>query len=753
MATQPPLAPGSDSRAPLAVPLRIVHAALVLGLGAASVLNFAFGVPTTAIATGLGAIVTMIAWRIAAAGKTEQSAAITFYVIVAVLAVLVLVGHGTRDYGLIAMPAVVFAASVFLAPRAYWILAGCVIAGAGLLAGAEMAGVFRPRAVPVTGLRESINLLLIVVASSVGGRGLMVAIRSALDRERALSGALESSEDRMRKFFRSSQHPMSLSRLEDGKYVEVNEAYLAQFGFRSEDLMGRTSLDIHLWEDPADRARFAQHMRERGVVRDFAARMRKRSGEICEMLIAGELAEIGGEVCLLASMTDVTGRREAEERAEQLATRDPVTGLPNRVAALDRLQHAIQRAQASGRSLAVVHLDIDRFKAVNDSLGYASGDTLLREVANRVQAAMMPGDTLARIAGDEFLVIAESLDRPEDAAAMAGRIVPGAFHQPFLIDGRELHVTATAGVSVGPDYAIDADRLLRRADTAMHLAKSEGRGLCRVYDHAMSERVRDRLFIESALRVALASGELRLVYQPKFALVTGAVTGLEALLRWRHVGLGEVSPSVFIPIAEESDLILEIGEWVIREACGQLARWQAEGLSCVPVAVNLSAPQFTPDLPRLVADATREHRLSPELIELEVTESLLIKSPEAARRLLQQVAARGSRIMLDDFGVGYSSLSYIKQLSLDGIKIDRSFIRDLVGSRHDGAIVRAIVGLAHGLGLRVVGEGIEFQAQANILKELGCDEGQGFYFSRPLPGAEIGAKFLAPRASEVRHVM
>jgi diguanylate cyclase (GGDEF)-like protein len=404
----------------------------------------------------------------------------------------------------------------------------------------------------------------------------------------------------------------------------------------------------------------------------------------------------------------------------------------------------MQRAEAAGRAIAILHLDIDRFKAVNELLGYAAGDELIRQVAGRVEATMAPGDTLARIAGDEFLVIAESLERPEGAGAIAERLV-GEFQRPFAVNGRELRITVSAGVSVGPDYAIDAERLLRRADAALHLAKDEGRGHWRLYDAAMSERVRDRLFVETNLRQGLAKGELRLVYQPKFALETGEVTGLEALARWRHGELGEVAPSVFIPVAEESDLIHEVGAWVLGEACRQLAEWEAKGLACVPVAVNLSAPQFTPGLPRLIADTARAHGVDPGLIELEVTESMLIKSPEAARRLLQQIAARGSRIMLDDFGVGYSSLSYIKQLDLDGIKIDRSFVRDLVGSRHDAAIVKAIVGLAHGLGLRVVGEGVEFEAQSDLLKDLGCDEGQGYLFSKALSGDEIAAKFLAPR--------
>jgi len=735
---------------PLEVPLRIVHIALGTGFFAAFAINLAFGVARTAAACGAAAAMMVVARRIARAGRVNLAAAITFYTLCAILMALALAGYGTRDYGLIAICAAVFAASAFLRPVAYWSLAGSVTMGVALLAISEMRGWYHPLTVHQTGIRELLNLLVLVGAAAIGGRGLMFAIRSAILREEALSGALRSSQERMEKFFRASQNPMTVSRLEDGRYYEMNDAYLALFGYAREEITGRTAVELGLWEDPADRVRFAEQIRQRGVVRNYDARMRKRSGEVIEVQVSAELADIGGESCLLASIVDMSGKREAERRAEQLATRDAVTGLPNRVAALDRVQHAIQRAEASGRSIALVHLDIDRFKSVNDAIGYAAGDTLLREAAARLRSAMAPWETIARIAGDEFLVIAESLGHADEAPAVAARVLKALADRPFIADGRRLAVTATAGVSVGPEYAVDGESLLRRADTAMHAAKIEARGGHRVYDEAMSERMRDRLFVETSLRAGIARDELRLVYQPKFALDTGRVTGLEALVRWRHPELGDVAPSVFIPIAEESELIHELGEWVLVETCGQLARWQAQGLECVPVAVNLSAPQFRADLPRLVADTTRAHDLAPELIELEVTESLLIKDPEAARRLLQQVAARGSRIMLDDFGVGYSSLGYVKQLDLDGIKIDRSFIRDLVGSRHDGAIVRAIVGLAHGLGLRVVGEGVEFEAQAKILKELGCDEGQGFFFSRPLPGDEIGARFLSAATRTAR---
>lgn len=742
---QPDPRDARDPQTLLAIPLRILHVALIVGLAAASALNFAFGFPTTGMATAIGAAVCALAWRIAAAGRIDASAAITFYMIVAILGTLVFLGHGTRDYGLIAMVATVFAASVFLPPRAYWVLAAVIIGGATLLGVAEMAGWFHPRPVPATGAREILNLLIIIGASTLGGRALTIAIRSAFARERALSGALRSSQDRIQKIFRSSQNPIVVSSLANGRYIEGNDAYMTLFGFCREEVVGRTAVELRVWEDAGERDRFVALLRERGAVRDYATRMRKRSGEIIEAVLSAELTAVGDEPCLLVTVTDVTAQRDAERRAEFLASRDSLTGLPNRVAALDRLEHAMQRAVASGRAIAVLHLGIDRFKAINESLGYSSGDALIRQVAARLKATMSPGDTLARIAADEFLVVAESPAGPDEAGALAQRLID-ELRQPLPVAGREIRVTLSAGVAVGPDYAIDAERLLRRADSAMHIAKSEGRGQFRLYDKAMDARVRDRVFLESSLRESLSRGGLRLAYQPKFALGSRQVTGLEALARWRHAELGEIAPSVFIPVAEESELIHDLGAWVLAEACGQLARWRAQGLACVPVAVNLSAMQFTPELPLLIADSARMHGLDPGLVEIEVTESMLIKSPEAARRLLQQITARGSRVVLDDFGVGYSSLGYIKQLDLHGIKIDRSFIRDLVGSRHDVAIVRAILGLAHGLGLRVVAEGVESEAQVQILKDLGCDEAQGFHFSRPLSGEDIAAgALLAPR--------
>jgi EAL domain-containing protein (putative c-di-GMP-specific phosphodiesterase class I) len=295
---------------------------------------------------------------------------------------------------------------------------------------------------------------------------------------------------------------------------------------------------------------------------------------------------------------------------------------------------------------------------------------------------------------------------------------------------------------VFPTDAADAETLLHHAEAAVHFSKAEGGARSCHFHSGISEGVRDRLFVESSLRQSIRRGELRLVYQPRFDLRTRAVSGLEALCRWTHPELGDVAPARFIAIAEESDLIHEIGLWVLRESCEQIARWRRQGTSGVPVAVNLSARQLNPDLPGIVAGCVEAARVTPGDLELEVTESMLITQPEATRNVLEQVAAGGSRIVLDDFGIGYSSLNYIKHLPLDGLKIDRSFVREIAESRHDSAIVTAIVSLAHGLGLRVAAEGIESAAQLEAMAGLGCDEGQGFFLSRPLDGEEITARFF-----------
>ncbi len=301
-----------------------------------------------------------------------------------------------------------------------------------------------------------------------------------------------------------------------------------------------------------------------------------------------------------------------------------------------------------------------------------------------------------------------------------------------------------AGVALCPDDSTEAQALLRQAESAMHFGKAAAPGTSRRFEPAMAERIRDQLFVETSLRQGLAAGELRMLYQPKFDLKTGRVSGLEALCRWTHPELGEVQPARFVAIAEQSDLIRELGRWVLAECCAQVAAWRRDGRAVVPVAVNLSARQLAPDLPGIIAECVREAAIEPADLEIEVTEGMLIANPEATRLVLEDVARAGTRIVLDDFGVGYSSLGYVKHLPLQGLKIDRTFVRDIAEGGNDGAIVTAIVTLAHGLGLRVVAEGVETAAQREAIARLGCDEGQGFHFSRPVESADVAARFLSP---------
>jgi EAL domain-containing protein (putative c-di-GMP-specific phosphodiesterase class I) len=318
-----------------------------------------------------------------------------------------------------------------------------------------------------------------------------------------------------------------------------------------------------------------------------------------------------------------------------------------------------------------------------------------------------------------------------------------AFDRDFTAEGRHVRVGCSAGLSLFSGERLDAETLLGQADTAMHFAKARGGGRLLRFDQEMVERLGDRLTMESSLRESIADEVLQLVYQPKFDIQTNAITGVEALSRWTHPTLGIVAPQHFISVAEDSELICDLGSWVLRESCAQVARWRQDGRRAIPIAMNVSARQLTARLPALLSTCAEERGVEPGLLELEITETMLISSPEASRLVLEQVAGGGTGVVLDDFGVGFSSLTHVKLMHLSGIKVDRSFVIDIATSRHDRAIVTAIVGLAHGLGLRVIAEGIESEAQLRILRDLGCDEAQGFFLSRPLTGDEVAAQFMA----------
>jgi diguanylate cyclase (GGDEF)-like protein len=425
-------------------------------------------------------------------------------------------------------------------------------------------------------------------------------------------------------------------------------------------------------------------------------------------------------------------RKESDQHLTYLSHYDRLTGLANRELFRDRLHQAMTRAERSGQVIALLFLDLDRFKAVNDTLGHLAGDELLIEVAGRLKKSVRRSDTIARLGGDEFTVILEGLEDPLDAEVVCAKILK-SLSEPVLIRNQEIYVTTSIGVTFFPADDVDINGLLRNADAAMYRAKEEGRNRYNLFTADINARAVNRMAIESALRHALERQEFHLCYQPKVCVQTGLVLGAEALIRWDNPQRGLVSPVEFIPVAEDTGLIVPIGEWVLRRACADMRKWHAAGFEHVSVAVNLSARQFRHgELVSAVAKILADTGISPRQLELEITESLLMDDTEASQLALRALKALGTSIYLDDFGTGYSSLAYLKKFPLDGLKIDRSFINDLPGDTDGEAITSAILALSKALRLGVVAEGVETREQLNFLRDAGCQVVQGYLFSRPL---------------------
>jgi diguanylate cyclase (GGDEF)-like protein/PAS domain S-box-containing protein len=451
--------------------------------------------------------------------------------------------------------------------------------------------------------------------------------------------------------------------------------------------------------------------------------------------------EDGKAIRMIGAMTDITMRKEAEERLAYLAQFDSLTGLPNRHLFRDRLMQSMAQATRVAKPMAVLFIDLDRFKLINDTLGHGAGDRLLKEATRRLQACLRPGDTVGRFGGDEFGAILADLAKPGDASLVAQKIID-ALAQPFQLDGHESYVTASIGITLFPTDGDEAGTLIMNADTAMYRAKEQGRNTYQYFTREMNERAMQRVKMEASLRRAIERSEFLLHYQPKVRLQGGQVCGLEALLRWQNPDRGLVPPMEFIPILEDTGLIVPVGEWVIREVCAQIRRWQHSGLRVPPIAVNLSARQFQQKgLEEDVRRMLEEAGVDPSLVQFELTESLLMKDPEAAARTLQGLKDSRLGLSVDDFGTGYSSLNYLKRFPIDALKIDRTFIRDVTVDPDDAAITVAIIGLAHSLKLKVIAEGVETDGQLEFLAAHGCDEIQGYLFSRPV-GADECAQIL-----------
>jgi diguanylate cyclase (GGDEF)-like protein/PAS domain S-box-containing protein len=512
-------------------------------------------------------------------------------------------------------------------------------------------------------------------------------------------------------------------------------------GYRAQELIGRRPQEFMA---PGEAQRvddwLAAHRRPDGSFRDLEYQVISRSGESRWLRQNGVaiLDEYGMRIGWRGTGADVTDRRAADERIAYLATRDPLTELPNRVLLADRLAQAIAGAQRNQRALAVLFVDLDRFKNINDSLGHEVGDLVLKGAAARLLGCVRQGDTLARLGGDEFLVVLEGLRHAEDAVQVAAKVL-STLSQPFDIAGHRLFTSCSIGVSIFPDDAADERALMRNADIAMYHAKERGRGNYQFYSSDMNNRAVERLNLETALRLALERGEFVLHYQPQVDIRSSCIVGMEALIRWQHPAWGLLAPDKFIPVAEESGLIEPLGEWTLHNACRQAREWQLIGLPPLKIAVNISARQLQRpfEFCRKALDAIQHAGLDPALVELEMTETLLLQNAEENISALNELGRRKVRIAVDDFGTGYSSLSYIKQLPIDTLKIDRSFTRNLPDDDEGLAIVQATVAMGHKLGLRITAEGVETREQLAALRRMRCDEYQGYLFSRPLPAEQI----------------
>ncbi|HWT00178.1 MAG TPA: EAL domain-containing protein [Pyrinomonadaceae bacterium] len=529
--------------------------------------------------------------------------------------------------------------------------------------------------------------------------------------------------------------PLAIFVLDTGGRVSLwNPAARRMFGWDEKEILNKPFPLVPDEGREEFQARFEDALQGK-IGGDYETRRQRKDGSLIDVdvwwaALRNTANEVSGIMVIVA---DITERKAAEAKINYLAYHDTLTGLPNRVSFEERLAESVSHAGRARGRLAVMFLSLDRFKKFNDTLGHVIGDRLLRNVAERLTEAMRDGDTVARFGSDEFAFLLTRIEGADDAAR-AAREFQRVLDPLFLVEEHELYVTGSIGIGLYPEDGADAQELLKSAGSALYRAKQSGGNNYQFYTADMNERALHRLALENKLRWAMERGEFRVYYQPQVSIGTGRVTGMEALVRWQHPEMGLVSPAEFIPLAEDTGLISPIGEWVLRTACAQARKWQDDGFEQLRVGVNLSPRQFQqPDLVPMVERLLKETGLDAASLELEVTESSVMKNAESSIRTLGELKAMGIKIAVDDFGSGYSSLSYLKSLPIDVLKIDQSFVRDMTADAKDAAIVMAIIQLAHSLQLEVKAEGVETEEQLRFLSLLRCDAMQGYLFCRPLP--------------------
>lgn len=632
------------------------------------------------------------------------------------------------------------AAVLFDRSRCVWFLG--MLGGAlyGFLLLGEYAGFLSPVKMPfsATAAAEPLHLILMWLwvslcnaAVAVISAFLMAVIRrehkAVREREKSLVDFLDSAND------------LIFSCSPKGEFIYVNRAWKQHLGYRKVDL---GDLNVLETMDRETRSR-AMAMLRRALNGDrlnpIEGRFLAQDGSRVD--VEGTLScsfRDGEPVAVWGICRDISERKQAQEQLFHQAHHDSLTGLPNRMFFVDHLKQARALARRGKNQVALLFLDLDRFKIINDTLGHSVGDKLLQTTAQRLNECIRESDTVARLGGDEFAIILGNLKHPEDAVVVARKILK-TLAQPMMIERRELFVTTSIGIVVWPTDGEDPDVLLKKADLAMYSAKAQGRNNFQFYSPSMDKDAQRRLVLENSMRRAIERREFRLFYQPKVQLESGGITCLEALLRWEHPELGMVSPVEFISLAEETGLILPIGDWALREACLQNARWIKEGLTPTRVAVNLSGYQLQQkDLVEKVARTLEETGLPPEYLELEVTETVIMQNPDFAVGLLRELKDLGIQLSIDDFGTGYSSLAHLKRFAVNTLKIDKSFIQNILMDKSDAAIATAIISMGRNLNLGVVAEGVETLGQRDFLRSHNCDQVQGFFYSQPLPADQIG---------------
>ncbi|MGD0640897.1 MAG: EAL domain-containing protein [Roseiarcus sp.] len=567
-----------------------------------------------------------------------------------------------------------------------------------------------------------------------------IAIARDVGARLAAEAALRKSEEKFAAIFSLIPDPMALIRLSDGVVLEMSRSFPDYFGYSADEVIGRSTAaeGLGLWIHGKQRRKWREKLERDGVALDFEAPARRKDGAVVTVLLSGKRVEIDNEPCVLVDVRDIDERETLAGRQERIAYHDPLTGLPNRLLLGDRLRQAIGQNQRSGTRIAVCSLCLDGFKEVGDRFGPEGADQLLVEVAKRLTDCVRSGDTVARLGGDEFAVLLSGLTRDDECQTALDRLLEALSAPYTLEDDLPAEVSANVGVTIFPNDPADPDTLLRHADHAMYAAKQSGKNRYRLFDARIEQRIEARHGTLQRLAEAMKSGQFRLYYQPQVDCRKGRCVGAEALIRWQHPTLGLLPPAEFLPLIEDTDLALQVGEWVICEALSQIAHWQAEGIDLC-VSVNAFARQLLqPDFAgALAADLDHCPEAGRNRLQIEIVETAALKDLDVVRQMIEDCRKLGVTFSLDDFGTGYSTLAHIRHLPVSEIKIDQSFVRQMLSRSEDLAIVEAVIRLGRAFGRSLVAEGVETPAHIKRLLAMGCDVMQGYALARPMPASDI----------------